>query len=264
MKYGFPVVFSHGSIVNGVAIAGSLDFDFVDIIIDTPEWLNEDGEKILEALEEYSLQAGVQSPWETIFLSSPWEGVRKGCQDTIISTATFAAKIKPAYFNIHMRKDAGWFERESVTLSRTIEVLKELGEKIENVGKITTENSPHDLFSNLENFSTAVNDSGLLACIDIGHLLESNEGKTETLTEWISRLNNKIYSAHLSVARIREKKWSGHYKPTSQELDFIMDELHQCKSLRYLVFEFFKDFSTENEKNKAMKQILDLIRATGH
>ena len=79
MKYGYPVVFSHGSIVSGVRIAGSLDFDFVDIIIDTPEWLDEDTEEIREALEEYSLEAGVQSPWETIFLSSPWEGVRRGC-----------------------------------------------------------------------------------------------------------------------------------------------------------------------------------------
>lgn len=131
MKYGFPVVFSHGSIVNGVTIAGSLNFDFVDIIIDTPEWLDEDAGEILEALEEHSLEAGVQSPWETIFLSSPWEGVQRGCQGTIISTARFATKIKPAYFNIHVRKDAGWFEQESVTLSRTIKALKELREKIE-------------------------------------------------------------------------------------------------------------------------------------
>jgi sugar phosphate isomerase/epimerase len=262
MKFGFPVVFSHGSIVNGVTIAGSLDFDFVDIIIDTPKWLDEDTGEILETLEKFSLEAGVQSPWETIFLSSPWEGVRRGCQDTILSTARFASKIKPVYFNIHIRTDSGWFEQESVTTSRIIKALKELEEEIEKVGKITIENGDHGIFSNLENYLTVIRDSGLFSCIDIGHVLESHEGKMESLTDWISRLNDKVYSTHLSVARIREKKWSAHYKPTVQELNFITDQLDHCKSLEYLVFEFFEDFSTENEKNKEMKQILDFLKET--
>lgn len=264
MNYGFPVVFSHRSIVNGIAIAGSLDFDFVDIIIDTPGWLDENAGEILDALEEYSLEAGVQSPWETIFLSSPWEGVRRGCQDTIVSTARFAAGINAAYFNIHIRKGEGWFEEESITLSRTVKTLNGLRQKIHNVGKLTLENSPSNLFSNLENYLTVVKNSGLSACVDIGHLLASHDGKTDALREWTSRLNDRIYSAHLSVARIREKEWSAHYKPTSRELHLIIDQLRSCKSLKYLVFEFFKDFSTENEKNKAMKRILDLAKATSN
>ena len=260
MKYGFPVVYSHGSIVNGVTIAGTLDFDFVDIIVDTPEWLGEDVEGILGALEEYSLEAGVQSPWETVFLSSPWDEVRSGCQDTIIATAEFAGRIKPAYFNIHIRKDGGWFEKENVTLSRTTKALGELGDRIEKVGKITIENSPHLLFSDLGNYVKVLEGSELLACIDVGHVLESNEGKTESLSEWVSRLDGRIYSAHLSAARIREEKWSAHYKPTRQELDFIVGQLSRCKSLEYLVFEFFRDFSSEGEKNIAMKRILDVLR----
>ena len=262
MKYGFPVVFSHGSIVNGVAIAGSLDFDFVDIIVDTPEWLLENTEEISEALEEHSLEAGVQSPWETVFLSSPWDGVRKGCQDTILSTAEFAERIGPVYFNIHLRKDSGWFEQESVTLSRTIKVLNELKGDLGKVGKLTVENSPRKPFSDLENYLMVVRYSGFLACVDIGHLLESNDGKMKCLTEWISRLNGRVYSAHLSVARKQGGKWSAHYKPASQELDFIMDRLHQCRSLEYVVFEFFRDFAEETQKNTAMKQTLDLLRAT--
>ncbi len=263
MKFGFPVIFKHGSIVNGITIAGNLDFDFVDIIIDTPTWLDEDTGKILEALEEHSLEAGVQAPWETICLNSPWEDVRKGCHDTILSVGRFASRIKPEYFNIHTQADMCNFEEEDVASSRIVKTLKEMGQEIKRVGKITVENCNNGIFSNLKTYSKVIDDSSLLSCMDIGHVLESNQGKMEALVDWVSRLNEEIYTAHLSVARIHEKKWYGHYKPTAQELGFITDQLKHCKSLKYLVFEFFRDYSTENKKNREMKEMLDFLRKGG-
>jgi sugar phosphate isomerase/epimerase len=260
MKFGFPVIFRHGSIFNGITIAGNLSFDFVDIIIDTPTWLDEDTEKILEVLEEYSLEAGVQSPWETIYLYSPWEGVRKGCHDTILSVASFASRIKSEYFNIHIQTDAGSFEEENVTSSRIAKTLKEMGKEIKRVGKITVENCNNGIFSNLGTYAKVIDNSSLFSCMDIGHVLESNQGRMEALVDWVSRLNDEIYTAHLSVARIREKNWFGHYKPTVQELGFITNQLKRCKSLKYLVFEFFRNYSTENDKNREMKQMLDFLK----
>lgn len=269
MRVGYPVHAGYGDIVSAIQRAGELGFRFVDIALDEPSMLEEDVGEIRRALDESEMVAGVQTPWESVYLGSVWEECVEGAERAILRCAEFARAIGAMYLNVHLREDLGmfaWREATSARLIRTArDSLERLRDRIEGVEIVTAETSPVGLFSRLDAFCEAIRETGVAVSFDVGHVLAAHDGKAEMLSEWGDVLADVVVAAHLSGYRLGD---GAHFEPNEEELDAAIGCLKRCPSLEFLLLEFFRGLEDVRVRDGrfavAKREIEAVWSAQGH
>ncbi|KPJ53633.1 hypothetical protein AMJ39_03760 [candidate division TA06 bacterium DG_24] len=243
MRVGYPVYAGHGEIAAAIPVARGLGFGFVDIAVDEPGMLEQDADEICRALEECEMAAGVQSPWESVYLGSVWEECVEGAESAVLRCAEFARAIGAEYLNVHLRDDLGVFAWQKETSDRLIRTardsLQRLRDQIQGVEVVTAETTPMGIFSRLDAFSDAIRGTGVAVSFDIGHVLAAHDGDLDMLSKWGGALADVVVVAHLSGYRPGD---GAHFEPTPEELDAAITCLRPCPSLEFVLLEFFKGF----------------------
>jgi len=256
---GYPVWYGDGNIRRRITTLRRYGFDYVEIDLETIT------PSVIKTRPQ--LPAGYHAPY-TIPLAHQYLG--EEVTEKMTNIVKFVSKLGGEYINIHANypKYRGLEELNTKLLKNAVKLLKKLKRENPHLA-ITLENTLGGDYWDCNSLSNMVEKTGLLMCLDIGHMASKllEEGKdvgriTNELRRCIRRNKQKLYLIHLHniTETMERRKTQDHLLHGELELTEIIEPLNDTNCRYVLIETFFRDLSRRKAPIREVARLAREIR----
>lgn len=277
MEFGKTVAFRDRPYVNEVKKAKEEGFDFLDIGLkyNLPEAMTfEQVQGLKSALSEMQMTAGFHAPWKGLQITSPRDELRNASIALIKRCLDFASQFPDTYLVLHPEGQSELQqlpEVKAAMLASGIMAIKELVEyaKKKNV-PLCVENIKNS-FSQLNEFTPLVKETGASFCLDVGHAFFSNYktkksiGNASDIDQWIGEFKNELAIVHFHDFTVINGEFYDHLPIGEGDLDLeVLNSISKKSKCRKIALEIGKKAdgreATNEEKVQSLKKIKNILK----
>lgn len=271
MRFGFPWWIGAGDPLEGVELADTLGYDFLELSLDAPWPQGLSAPDVRDAVESRDVGLGVHAPWRDQALAHP-RGVLAQAARTIAKQCidwAIGAGASYAVFHVDARS-FGRYPREQVVLDGLEHARQSLGALRAHAGddlEVIVENtsSPLGTPGELSRFLEDVPDVGF--CFDPGHAALVDEagidGAQREPEAWFQALGDRLTLVHLMDVAETPRGLVDHLVPGAGGLDLagLLEATEQAGCDRVLVEAFYRDLERDEARTRDLGEARKLLES---
>lgn len=260
-----------GDPVEGIELAASHGFDFLEISLDAPWPEDISGPALRDAAQDAGIALGFHAPWRTQALAHPRGVLARAARTVAQECIDVALGAGAEYTVFHVdARDFQRFPRRAVVeqgLAQARKSLDALARSAEDRCTIVVENTstPMGTPDEIASFLEPLTDVGF--CYDPGHasltLDQGVEGASEDPVTWFDALGRRLVLVHIMDVVRTEQGIVDHLVPGAGEADLagLIKATRDTGCERLLIEAFYTDLDRAPASNEDLEDARKRVEA---